>query len=68
MEICDNEPKTRSSQLIILSLYRAPTGDFKQFIKKIDDALKYLYKPKAKLLICGDINTDYLIESNRKNN
>ena len=43
MEICDIEPETKLSQLIILSLYRAPTGDFKQFIKKIDDALKYLY-------------------------
>jgi hypothetical protein len=28
--------------------------------------LKYLYKPKSQLLICGDINTDYLIESNLK--
>jgi hypothetical protein len=28
--------------------------------------LKLLYKPKAEFLICGDINTDYLIESNRK--
>jgi len=26
--------------------------------------LKCLYKPKAELLICGDINTDYLIENN----
>jgi len=43
MEICDTEPETKSSPLIILSLYRAPTGDFKQFIKKIDNALKYQY-------------------------
>jgi endonuclease/exonuclease/phosphatase family metal-dependent hydrolase len=25
-----------------------------------------MYKPKSEFLICGDINTDYLIESNRK--
>ena len=37
-----------------------PTGDFNQFIKKINDPLKQLYKPKAKLLICGDINIDEL--------
>ena len=43
-----------------------PTGDFNQFIKKLDDALKHLYKSKGGLLIWGDINTDYLIESNRK--
>jgi hypothetical protein len=28
--------------------------------------LKLLYKPKAEFLTCGDINTDYLVESNRK--
>jgi hypothetical protein len=30
--------------------------------------LKYLYKPKAELLIHGDTNADYCIESNWKNN
>jgi hypothetical protein len=28
--------------------------------------LNYLYKPKIEFLICGDINTDYLLESNRR--
>jgi hypothetical protein len=28
--------------------------------------LKYLFKPKTEFLICGDINTSYLIESNPK--
>jgi hypothetical protein len=27
---------------------------------------KYLYKPNVEFLICGDINTNYLMESNRK--
>jgi hypothetical protein len=51
---------------MILSLFRAPTGDFNWFIKNLDDTLKYLCKPKAGFLIYGDINTDYLTESNRK--
>jgi hypothetical protein len=28
--------------------------------------LKCLYKPRAEFLICGDINTDYITESNWK--
>jgi endonuclease/exonuclease/phosphatase family metal-dependent hydrolase len=28
--------------------------------------LKYLYKPKTEFLLCGDINTDYLLDSNQK--
>jgi len=43
-----------------------PTRDFNRFIKNLDDALKHLYKPKAEFLNCGDITTDYLIESNLK--
>jgi len=63
LEICAVELETKSSTLIILSLYRAPTGDFNQFIKNLGDVLKHLYKPKAKFLICGDIHTNYLVES-----
>jgi hypothetical protein len=33
----------KANQLIILSLYRAPIGDFHLFIKDLDDTLKYLY-------------------------
>jgi hypothetical protein len=32
--------------------------------KESEDALKSMYKPKAELLICGDINRDYLIVIN----
>ena len=55
--------KTKSSKFIILSLYRVPTRDLNQLIKSLDDALKCLYKSKAELLICGDINTHCLTES-----
>jgi uncharacterized membrane protein YbaN (DUF454 family) len=49
--------------VIILSLYRVPTGYFNQFIKNLGDALKHLYKSKPELLIHGYINIDYLIVS-----
>jgi len=64
LEICAKELETKSSKLIILSLYRVPTGDFNQFLKNLDDALKHPYKSKPELLIHGNINIDYLIVSN----
>jgi hypothetical protein len=66
LEICALEKEIEASKLIVLSLYRAPTGDFNRFIENLDDTLKYLYEPKTEFLICGDINTDYFTESNRK--
>ncbi|PNF25679.1 hypothetical protein B7P43_G16270, partial [Cryptotermes secundus] len=56
----------KTSNLIILCLYRSPTGHFNQFLKGLDATLKYLYNPKSEFLICGDINIDYLSDSNRK--
>jgi hypothetical protein len=32
----------------------------------LDATLKYLYNPKSEFLICGDLNIDYLSDSNRK--
>ena len=43
-----------------------PMRDVKEFIKTLDDTLKHFYKPKVEFLICGDINTDYLIEIKQK--
>jgi diphthamide synthase (EF-2-diphthine--ammonia ligase) len=68
VEIYAVELVTKLSKLIILSLYRAPTGNFNQFIKNLDYALKHLYKHTVELLICGDIKTDYLIKTTKKDN
>ena len=59
--MCAIELETKASKLIILCLYRAPTGDFNQFIKKLDISLKHLFKPKTEFVICGDINTEFLV-------
>ena len=66
LEICAVDMEIEASKLIVLCIYRAPIGDFNQFLKKLDDTLKYLYKPKAEFLLCGNLNTDYLHDSNRK--
>jgi hypothetical protein len=58
-EICAIQLVTKTANLIILSLYRAPSGD------ALDATLKYLYKPKSEFIICGDINN--LNENNQKN-
>ena len=55
LETCANELETKLSKLIILSLYRVPTGDFNKFIKNLDDALKYLYKSIPECLMHGNI-------------
>ena len=47
-----------------MKLIQSAYTDFDQFIKNLDDALKHLYKPKVEFLTGGDVNTDYITESN----
>jgi exonuclease III len=66
LEICAILQVTKTANLIILSLYRAPSGDVNEFLKRLDVILKYLYSPKSEFIICGDININCLNENNRK--
>jgi hypothetical protein len=51
---------------LTLSLYRAQTGKVKEFLRRPDVTLKYLYNSKPEFIICGDININYLDESRKK--
>jgi len=46
--------------VIIFCIYRAPLGDFNYFLNKMDNILYTLHNYKAKFIICGDININYL--------
>jgi hypothetical protein len=48
--------------MCILSIYRAPTGNFKLFLNQLDTLLKSLYKTNINFIVYGDMNTDYLID------
>jgi len=51
----------------IISLYRSPSGNFDLFSQNLDSVLQLLYTPALHITICGDINIDYLVKSDRKN-
>jgi hypothetical protein len=47
LEICGIHLETKASALIILSFYTDHSGDFNQFINRLNATLKYLYIPKS---------------------
>jgi hypothetical protein len=47
-------------------MYRAPSGDIHEFLKRLDAILKYLYSPKSEFIICGDTKVKHLNENNYK--
>jgi hypothetical protein len=58
---------TEAYNLTVLIMYRVPSGDVNEFLRRLDATLKYLYDPKCEFLMCGDINVNYLNENNQKN-
>jgi hypothetical protein len=57
---------TKSAGIIAIYIYRAPSGNFDLFINKLDVILRKLYITTLEYIICGDINIDYLVDSERK--
>ena len=51
------------NHLIILCLYRSPSGNFGEFAIQLQLILKYLHKPKLEFIICGDFNVNFFIDS-----
>ena len=45
---------------VIFCVYKAPSGGFVYFVKKLDYILSSLHTYKTEFIICGDININYL--------
>jgi hypothetical protein len=54
------------NELCILVIYRSPRDDFINFLKRLDLILQKLYNNKYNIVICGDVNVNYLMDSNRR--
>jgi hypothetical protein len=52
--------------IYILFIYRSPIGNFNAFVTQLDKIMQKLCTIKSNLIICGDVNVNYLQESNKK--
>jgi hypothetical protein len=58
--------KLDSKRFCIIIIYRAPVGNIVTFIIKLDKIFRNLCSPSQVLIICGNININYLNDSERK--
>jgi hypothetical protein len=65
-EDCACRIYSNSKRIYIIAVYRAPSGNLDLFFTKLDNILKYLYTPTFDIIICGDININYLVNSAKK--
>ena len=56
IEICAVKLPFGATNICVLTLYRAPSGNFDIFLLKLDSILQSLYSPNLHFIICGDKN------------
>jgi len=59
----DKTETNKYNTWMYIYIYRAPSGNMREFLDILDDVLGYLYHPLTELIICGDINVNYLTEN-----
>jgi exonuclease III len=59
LEICALKICLPQKNLIIICIYRSPTGNFKYFLNQLEVILNSLYKGSSYLILCGDFNINH---------
>jgi len=65
-EACAIQLTTTYLNICIITIYRSPTGNFNYFLLNLDKVLQLLHTPTLHIIICGDINVNYLTENDQK--
>jgi exonuclease III len=66
IEIAAIQIKFNDKNVIILCVYRAPSGNYDYFLNKLDNILNALHNYKTEFIVCGNINISYLEINNKK--
>jgi exonuclease III len=66
IDIAAKELNIQKRRITAICVYRAPFGNFEHFLNKLEIVLNSLHKHNSEMIICGDININYLEPSNKK--
>jgi exonuclease III len=66
-EVCALNLQIATINLLILCLYRSPTGDYTYFLTQLESVLNKLYRVSTDIIVCGDFNINFLESTSRIN-
>ena len=66
IEICAIKLNNKFLNVYVLSLYRSPIGDFNIFLEKLEEILNLLIADPINIIICGDFNVNFMLDSTDK--
>jgi hypothetical protein len=66
IDICAIKIYTPSCIIIVVTVYRSPTGDVTYFLNTLETAIDQLYDNTTNIILCGDFNINYLSVNKKK--
>ena len=63
LDVCATELHIQSYKICIATVYWSPTGDFIYFLNTLEKILNKIYNNSTDLILCGDFNVNYHINS-----
>jgi len=66
IEICAVKLHILSCTIVIITVYRSPTGNIAYFLDNLEAALNQIYNNTVDIILCGDFNINYLSDNQTK--
>jgi len=66
IEICAVKLHILSHTIIIVTVYRSPTGNIAYFLNNLEAALNQIYNNTVDIILCGDFNINYFNDNQNK--
>ena len=63
--MCALKLQVLSKSIVVVCIYRSPSGDFTYFLNQLEFILNKLFKLSTNIILCGDFNTN-LLETNSR--
>jgi hypothetical protein len=66
IEICAVKLHVLSRTIIIITVYRSPTGNIAYYLNNLEAALNRVYNNTDDIILCGDFNINFLSDNQNK--
>jgi exonuclease III len=66
IEACAVSVNKANFEICIVAIYRSPSDNYDKFLDKLELILLKFSKKKTKVVICGDFNVNYMVNTQKK--
>jgi hypothetical protein len=68
IEVCALQLESTDINICVIKVCRTAVDNFNSFVIGLDSIMKSLYRVEFNFIICGVVNVDYVMNSDKKDN